>query len=69
MPNELFLRSLIGPEYGRIDGLLLDDHENAEVSPCTLADLPQHLLKPLLRHETRSSIRLSIIRAPKVYQR
>lgn len=48
MPNQLFLRSLIGPEYGRIHGLLLDDRGNAEASPCTIADLPQHLLEPLL---------------------
>lgn len=48
MPNQIFLRSLASEEFGRIRGLLLDDSRNRDASPCTIADLPQNLLEPLL---------------------
>ena len=48
MPNQIYLKSLASVEYGRIKGLLLDDSRNKNASPCTIADLPQNLLEPLL---------------------
>lgn len=48
MPNQIFLRSLVGLEYGRLRGLVVNDSRNSEASPCRLADLPQNLLEPIL---------------------
>lgn len=48
MPDELFMRSLKGPEFGRIAGVGMEHAVNSGASPCTIADLPQHLLEPLL---------------------
>ncbi len=48
MPEQLFMRSLVGPEFGRIRGLGAERANGAEASPCSLADLPQHLLEPVL---------------------
>lgn len=48
MPNFTYLRSLVGVEFARLKGLQLDDEDNLNASPCTIADLPQNLLEPLL---------------------
>ena len=48
MPQQLFMRSLVGPEFGRIRGLGAERTGGAQGSPCRLADLPQNLLEPLL---------------------
>jgi len=48
MPNQIFLRSLASVEFGRIKGLSPDDPRNRNASPCTIADLPQNLLEPIL---------------------
>ncbi|MEI4484527.1 MULTISPECIES: FAD-dependent oxidoreductase [unclassified Phyllobacterium] len=47
MPDELFMRSLVGEEFGRVRGMGTEGG-NHDVSPCSMADLPQHLLEPLL---------------------
>jgi 2,4-dichlorophenol 6-monooxygenase len=48
MPDQLFVRSLVGTEFGRIKGLGVDEPHNSHASPCAIADLPQNLLEPLL---------------------
>ena len=47
MPNQIFMHSLVGEEFGRIRGLGTEGG-NADASPCVIADLPQHLLEPVL---------------------
>ncbi|MFT4118315.1 FAD-dependent monooxygenase [Bradyrhizobium sp.] len=50
MPDLIFMRSLTGVEFGRIKGFA-PEHQtgpNRDASPCDLADLPQHLLEPIL---------------------
>jgi 2,4-dichlorophenol 6-monooxygenase len=49
MPNFTYLRSLSSSvEFARLKGLQLDDEDNLNASPCTIADLPQNLLEPIL---------------------
>ena len=49
MPNFTYLRSLSSDvEFARLKGLQLDDEDNLNASPCTIADLPQNLLEPIL---------------------
>jgi 2,4-dichlorophenol 6-monooxygenase len=47
-PNFTYLRSLSGVEFARMKGFQLDDEDNLNASPCTIADLPQNLLEPIL---------------------
>ena len=51
MPDAIFWESLVGEEYGRMRGLGADAEGLANglwASPCEVADLPQHLLEPML---------------------
>jgi 2,4-dichlorophenol 6-monooxygenase len=50
MPDQIFMRSLVGPEFGRVKGLGVDDDYNRRASPCAIADLPQNLFEPVLFH-------------------
>lgn len=48
LPDEIFMRSLVGPEFCRIAGVGLEHSANNTASPSPIADLPQNLLEPLL---------------------
>jgi 2,4-dichlorophenol 6-monooxygenase len=50
MPDQVFLRSLVGEEYARANHLQAStlNEANSSASPCAMVDLPQHLLEPIL---------------------
>jgi len=47
MPDQVFMRALSGPEFGRIRGMGTEGG-NVDASPCAMADLAQNLLEPVL---------------------
>ena len=54
MPDQIFLHSLVGEEFGRIRGLGSERVHHHNASPCELADLPQHLLEPILFNASKT---------------